>query len=153
MAEVKSVADWDLIRTEYVTTGCTLKMLAEKHGLTTRALEKRSSKEGWIRQRDEYQRGIAQSMLEASTTAAKAAAAETAAARYSTQDKVRQTAEALADLIRSTMAMADGVMLPKDIRSLTGALKDINEICSSGSAEGAQGIEIRIAGLEESWLQ
>lgn len=46
------ITDWELIKTEYITTDVTFKELAEKHGLKHDYVRKRASREKWRDDRD-----------------------------------------------------------------------------------------------------
>ena len=45
----KKIADteWDVLRTEYVSSNITLRELADKHGCSEDAVEKKAQREGW----------------------------------------------------------------------------------------------------------
>ncbi len=45
------MADWNKIKTEYVTTKISLRALAEKHGLNLATVGKKASAENWVEQR------------------------------------------------------------------------------------------------------
>lgn len=47
-------ADWNKIKTEYITTDISLRKIAEKYGLRYATVQARSNKEGWITLRDRH---------------------------------------------------------------------------------------------------
>lgn len=48
------MADWQAIKTEYITTDISLRKLSEKHSIRYATLQDRSKKEGWITLRDQH---------------------------------------------------------------------------------------------------
>ena len=60
------MADWQKIKTEYITTDTSYRKLAEKHGVNPTTIAKRASKEGWQSERQQ----------QASKTLSKALAAD-----------------------------------------------------------------------------
>ena len=48
------MADWQAIKTEYITTDTSYRKLAEKHGVSYQAICHRSKDEGWIDQREQH---------------------------------------------------------------------------------------------------
>lgn len=48
------MADWQAIKTEYITTDTSYRKLAQKHGVSYQAICHRSKDEGWIAQREQH---------------------------------------------------------------------------------------------------
>ena len=48
------MADWQSIKTEYITTDTSYRKLAQKHGVSYQAICHRSKEEGWIYQREQH---------------------------------------------------------------------------------------------------
>lgn len=48
------MADWQAIKTEYITTQTSYRKLAQKHGVSYQAICHRSKEEGWIAQREQH---------------------------------------------------------------------------------------------------
>ena len=48
------MADWQAIKTEYITTDTSYRKLAQKYGVNYQAICHRSKDEGWIAQREQY---------------------------------------------------------------------------------------------------
>lgn len=48
------MADWQKIKTEYITTDISLRKLAQKHGIRYATVQERSKKEDWITLRDQH---------------------------------------------------------------------------------------------------
>ena len=49
------MADWNKIKTEYITTDTSYRKLAEKHGVGESTLFTRASKEKWVEQKEQHQ--------------------------------------------------------------------------------------------------
>lgn len=56
--------DIESIKLEYITGGDSLKQLAVKHGMHKSTLNSHCTREKWVRQREEYRRGIRDRVLE-----------------------------------------------------------------------------------------
>ena len=52
------MADWLSIKTEYVTSDCDLKALAQKYGVPHSNIRKRSASEHWVEQREEHRNKV-----------------------------------------------------------------------------------------------
>ena len=48
------MADWQAIKTEYITTDTSYRKLAQKYGVSYQAICHRSKEEGWIAQREQH---------------------------------------------------------------------------------------------------
>lgn len=48
------MADWNQVKTEYITTATSYRKLAEKHGVSYQAICHRSKEEGWIALRQQH---------------------------------------------------------------------------------------------------
>ena len=48
------MADWQAIKTEYITTDTSYRKLAQKHGVSYQAICHRSKEEGWIADREQH---------------------------------------------------------------------------------------------------
>lgn len=53
--ELVAKPDWKAIKTEYITTGISLRELAKKHGIGMSAVSNHSKAEGWVAQREKHQ--------------------------------------------------------------------------------------------------
>ena len=108
------MADWQAIKTEYITTDTSYRKLAQKYGVNVTNIAKKASSEGWVEQRKQY----------ANKTQAKTLAkisqqqANRAAKVLTVADKLLLKIEALADMPG---------LKPKDARSLVAAASDLKE--------------------------
>ena len=128
--------DWQKIKTEYITTNTSYRKLAEKYSVSYQAICHRSKEEGWIAMREQHKNTTTTKTLEKISQQE----ANRAAKIHSVADKLLLKIEALVD--------RPG-MMPKDVRSLVAAVKDLKEIQSVKSALDEQEQRARIANLQK----
>lgn len=131
------MADWQAIKTEYITTDTSYRKLAQKYGVNITNIAKKASAEGWVDERKQY----------ASKTQAKTLdkisrqEASRAAKIHSVADKLLLQIEA--------MVSREEPLDEKAIRTLTAAVKDLKEIHGVKSKLDEQEQEARIANLRK----
>ena len=130
------MADWQAIKTEYITTNTSYRKLAQKYGVGYQAICHKSREEGWIAMREQHKNNTTTKTLEKISQQE----ANRAAKIHTVADKLLLKIEALAD--------RPG-MMPKDVRSLVAAVKDLKEIQSVKSALDEQEQRARIANLQK----
>ena len=130
------MADWQAIKTEYITTDTSYRKLAQKYGINVTTIAKTAGAEGWVEQRKQYANETQAKTLEKISQQE----ANRAAKIHSVADKLLLKIEALVD--------RPG-MMPKDVRSLVAAVKDLKEIQSVKSALDEQEQRARIANLQK----
>lgn len=131
------MADWQAIKTEYITTDTSYRKLAQKHGVNYQAICHRSKEEGWIEQREQYRNDTITKTLDKISQQE----ANRAAKIHSVADKLLQKIEAIVE---------SGELLDtKGIRALTAAVKDLKEIQSVRSELDKKEQEARIANLRK----
>ena len=130
------MADWQAIKTEYITTQTSYRKLAQKYGINVTTIAKTAGAEGWVEQRKQYANETQAKTLEKISQQE----ANRAAKIHSVADKLLLKIEALAD--------RPG-MMPKDVRSLVAAVKDLTEIHSVKSALDEEEQRARIANLQK----
>ena len=131
------MADWQAIKTEYITTDTSYRKLAKKYGVNYQAICHRSKDEGWIAQREQYRNSTITKTIEKISKQE----ANRAARIYSVADKLLNKIEAMVDSERP--------LDTKGIRALTAAVKDLKEIQSVKSALDEQEQMARIANLNK----
>lgn len=131
------MADWQAIKTEYITTETSYRKLAQKHGIGYQAICHRSKEEGWIAMREQHKNNTTTKTLEKISQQE----ANRAARIHTVADKLLNKIEALVD--------RPGIM-PKDVRSLVAAVKDLKEIQSIKSDLDEQEQKARIANLRRN---
>ena len=130
------MADWQAIKTEYITTDTSYRKLAQKYGIGYQAICHKSQEEGWIAMREQHRNKTVMKTLEKISQQE----ANRAAKIHSVADKLLLKIETLVD--------RPG-MMPKDVRSLVAAVKDLKEIQSIKSDLDEQEQRARIANLQK----
>ena len=130
------MADWQAIKTEYITTDTSYRKLAQKYGISTTQICNVGRDEKWVEQREQYLNKTTAKAIEKISQQE----ANRAAKIHSVADKLLDKIEALVD--------RPG-MMPKDVRSLVAAVKDLKEIQSVKSALDEQEQRARIANLQK----
>ena len=131
------MADWQAIKTEYITTETSYRKLAQKYGVNVTNIAKKASSESWVEQRKQY------ATETQSKTLAKISQQEAnrAARIHSVADKLLNKIEAMVD--------AEQPLDTKGIRALTAAVKDLKEIQSVRTDLDRQEQEARIDNLRK----
>ena len=130
------MADWQAIKTEYITTQTSYRKLAKKYGVSHVQIGNVGKEEKWVELRRQH---LVRTVTK--TVAAVESAQVNRAKKINTvADKLLLKIEALVD--------RPG-MVPKDVRSLVAAVKDLKEIQSVKSALDEQEQRARIANLQK----
>ena len=131
------MADWQAIRTEYITNADTsYRKLARKYGVNVTNIAKKASSEGWVEQRNQFASETQTKTLEKISQQE----ANRAAKIHSVADKLLQKIEAMVD---------HGDFTEKGIRALAAAVKDLKDIQGVRSDLDKQEQKARIATLEK----
>ena len=130
------MADWKAIKTEYITTDTSYRKLAQKYGVSTTQICNVGRDEKWVEQREQYLNKTTAKTLEKISQHE----ANRAAKIHSVADKLLLKIEALVD--------RPG-MVPKDVRSLVAAVKDLKEIQGVKSDLDEKEQRARIANLQK----
>ena len=131
------MADWQAIKTEYITTDTSYRKLAEKYGVSTTQICNVGRDEKWVEQREQFLNKTTAKTLEKISQQE----ANRAAKIHSVADKLLAKIEAMVD--------SDDALDTKGIRALTAAVKDLKEIQSVRSDLDKQEQEARIAALRQ----
>ena len=133
------MADWQAIKTEYITTDTSYRKLAQKYGVSTTQICNVGRDEKWVEQREQYLNKTTAKTIEKISQQE----ANRAARIHTVADK----------LLNKIEAMVDGesvwVLDAKGVRALTAAVKDLKEIQSVKSALDEQEQRARIANLQK----
>lgn len=131
------MADWQAIKTEYITTDTSYRKLAEKYGVSRVQIGNVGKDEKWVEMRRQH--------LDRTVT-------KTVAAVENAQAKRAEKMQSVADkLLNKIDALVDRPepLNEKAIRYLTAAVKDLKEIQSIQSALDEQEQRARIANLQK----
>ena len=129
------MADWQAIKTEYITTDTSYRKLAQKYGIHYKVISDRGKAEKWVELRSQHR---AKTLTETLDKISKQEA-NRAAKILSVSDKLLNKIERMVD--------SDKPLDTKGIRALTAAVKDLKEIQSIKSELDKQEQEARIANL------
>ena len=130
------MADWQAIKTEYITTDTSYRKLAQKYGVSTTQICNVGRDEKWVEQREQYlNKTTAKAIEKISQQEANRAA------------KIQTVADKLLNKIDSLVDRPG--MMPKDVRYLVAAVKDLNDIQGVKSKLDEQEQRARIANLQK----
>ena len=133
------MADWQAIKTEYITTDTSYRKLAEKYGVSRVQIGNVGKEEGWVELRRQH--------LDDTLTKTVEAISEQEVDRV---QRILTVADKLLLKIEAIVDAVDAVDIPaKSIRALTAAVKDLKEIQGVKSELDKQEQEARIANLRK----
>ncbi len=133
------MADWNKIKTEYLTSDTSYRKLAQKYGVNATTIAKKASKEDWVSQRQQQ----ANRTLSKTLTAVSNRQVNRAARLQKVADKLLNKIEAAVDDYNMEVLLVDR----QSLRQITGALKDIKDIQMIRSKADLREQEARIAKL------
>ena len=133
------MADWNKIKTEYITTDTSYRKLAEKHGVGESTLFARASKEKWVEQKEQHQSKTVANTLDAISNKQVDRATKLVSVADLLLDRVKSIVESHPELLTSTQS----------IKNLSGVLKDIKEVQMIRSDADMREQEARIANLRK----
>ena len=133
------MADWQKIKTEYITTDTSYRKLAEKYGVHYNAIANRSKQEGWISQRNQH----CDSTMTKTLDAISDKQVDRATNLISVADKLLARVQ---DLIEMDSEL---LVAPQNLKHISGVLKDIKEIQMIRSDADMREQEARIKKLQK----
>ena len=133
------MADWQKIKSEYITTDTSYRKLAEKYGVHYNAIANRSKQEGWISQRNQHCDKTMTKTLDAISNKQVNRAANLISVSDLLLNKVKSLLETDAEVLNDTQSM----------KHISGVLKDIKEIQMIRSDADMREQEARIANLRK----
>jgi hypothetical protein len=131
------MADWQKIKTEYITTEISYRKLAEKYGLDQATIARRAKKEDWVSKRQHHADKTQAKILNADTKNK----ADRAARLMTVADKLLKKVEMTVD--------QEGFLSAGAIKNLSDALKNIRETQMIRSDQDIREQEARIAKLQK----
>jgi 3-dehydroquinate dehydratase len=133
------MADWNKIKTEYITTDTSYRKLAQKYGLDQATIAQRGKKEDWV--------GIRKQ--KASETQAKIIDA-VEDRKVDRATRLQSVADKLLDKVEALVETGDLVLMNSQaMKHISGVLKDIKEIQMIRSDADMREQEARIANLRK----
>ena len=133
------MADWQKIKTEYITTDTSYRKLAQKYGVHYNAVANRAKQEGWISQRNQYCDSTVTKTVNAISNKQVDRAANLISVADQLLAKVKSLLETDAEVLSDTQSM----------KHISGVLKDIKEIQMIRSDADMREQEARIANLRK----
>ena len=131
------MADWQAIKTEYITTNTSYRKLAQKYGVSHVQIGNVGKDEKWVELRRQHlEKTFAKTVDKISQQEA-----NRAARIHTVADKLLNKIEAMVD--------SGKPLDTKGVRALTAAVKDLKEIQSVKSALDEQEQRARIANLQK----
>lgn len=133
------MADWQKIKTEYITTDTSYRKLAEKHGIDQATIARRAKKEDWVSERQQNAIRTQAKIVNAISNKQVDRAAKLVSVADLLLDRVKNLVEDNPELLVSTQS----------IKNLSGVLKDIKEVQMIRSDADLREQEARIAKLRK----
>ena len=133
------MADWQKIKTEYITTDTSYRKLAQKYGVHYNAIANRAKQEGWISQRNQY----CDSTVTKTVDAISNKQVDRTANLISVADKLLARVQDLVEMDSELL------VAPQNLKHISGVLKDIKEIQMIRSDADMREQEARIAKLRK----
>lgn len=132
------MADWQDIKTEYITTNTSYRKLAQKYGISYVQIGNVGRDEKWVELRKQH----LDNTFTKTVAAVESAQVNRAKKMQTVADKLLLKIEAMVD--------SDRPLDTKSIRALTAAVKDLKEIQSIKSDLDEKEQKARIANLEKA---
>ena len=157
------MADWQAIKTEYITTNTSYRKLAQKYGVGLQAICNRSKAEGWIGQRKQHEDKTITKTLDAisSAQAARAARLQTVTDKLlrSVENLLEEHEELLVDTqslrhISATLKDIKDIQMIRsdaDMREQEARIKNLQRQAEAADNDNDRRIVVSIAGGDESW--
>lgn len=132
------MADWQEIKTEYITTNTSYRKLAQKYGVDSAVIGRRAKNEEWVKLRQRHVDKTQTKTLDAiSSNQANRAA------------RLQTVADKLLNKVESLLEQSDPLeMDTQSMKHISGVLKDIKEIQMIRSDADMREQEARIANLQ-----
>ena len=112
------MADWQKIKTEYITTETSYRKLAQKYGVNTTNIAKRASSEGWVEQRKQNANKTLSKTLNAISTKQAERTAKLIGVSDLLLDKVKSLLETSEELLVDTTIMRDISVVLKNLKDI-----------------------------------
>ena len=132
------MADWQAIKTEYITTDTSYRKLAQKYGVGYSVIGEKARLDGWVEQREQYRNETLTKTVNAISKKQVDRAAKLISAADKLLDKVESLLETDCELL----------IAPQSLKHLSGVLKDIKEVQMVRSEADMREQEARIKNLQ-----
>jgi tRNA-dihydrouridine synthase len=133
------MADWQKIKTEYITTDTSYRKLAQKYGIDSAVIGRRAKNEEWVTLRQQYIDKTQTKTIDAISNKQVDRAA-----------KLISVADQLLDRVQDLVEMGSELLVaPQNLKHISGVLKDIKDIQMIRSEADMREQEARIAKLRK----
>ena len=132
------MADWNKIKTEYITTDTSYRKLAQKHGVHYNAIANRAKQEGWISQRNQFRDKTVTETVNTISNKQVDRAANLVSVADLLLAKVKSLVESDSEVLSDTQSL----------KHISGVLKDIKEVQMIRSDADLREQEARIKNLQ-----
>ncbi len=112
------MADWQAIKTEYITTDTSYRKLAQKYGVRYSTICDRSKKENWIAKRDQHRDKTATKTINAISNKQADRAAKLIGVSDLLLNKVKSLLEDNEELLVDTSVMKDVSVILKNLKDI-----------------------------------
>ena len=112
------MADWQAIKTDYITTDTSYRKLAQKYGVRYSTICDRSKKENWIAKRDQHRDKTATKTINAISNKQADRAAKLIGVSDLLLDKIKSLLEADEELLVDTSIMKDVSVILKNLKDI-----------------------------------
>lgn len=133
------MADWQAIKTEYITTNTSYRKLGDKYGIHYKVISERGKDEGWVELRSQHRDKTLSNTLNAISNNQVERAANLISVADKLLEKVKSLLDGDSEVLRDTQSM----------KHISGVLKDIKEIQMIRSEADMREQEARIANLRK----
>ena len=118
------MADWQAIKTEYITTDTSYRKLAQKYGIDSAVIGRRAKNEEWVKMRQQHIDKTQTKALNAIGTKQAEMAAKLYGVGGLLLDRVKSLLEADPELLADTSAMKDVSVVLKNLKDLMSVKSD-----------------------------
>ena len=133
------MADWQKIKTEYITTDTSYRKLAQKHGVGYSVIGEKARLEGWVEQREQFRNETLTKTMNTISNKQVDRAAKLISVADLLLDKVKRLVESDSEVLIDT----------QNLKHISGVLKDIKEVQMIRSDADMREQEARIANLRK----
>ncbi len=109
--------DWNAVKSEYASSVCTYKEIADKYGVTKRTVERQARRGDWVKAREEYVSECRQRAIEKT-------AQSYAEFAVSMQREIVEISRKLIEKVKQTLIF-DEAFSPRDLKGLSSMLVDL----------------------------
>ena len=133
------MADWQKIKTEYITTDTSYRKLGQKYGIHYKVISDKGKAEGWVQLRSQHRDKTLTNTLDAISNE-----------QVDRASKLISVADLLLDKVKSLVESDSAVLIDtQNLKHISGVLKDIKEVQMIRSDADLREQEARIAKLRK----